>query len=410
MSQTENKAPEARFVPLAFQRAKDCPFDPAPEITRRRAEEPVGRFQLASGNSAWLVTRHADVRSVLSDSRFSSAPPPDGLLRPPNPDDEPAEVPPMPPGMFVGMDAPGHTRLRRMVTGEFTVKRMNRLRPRIEQIVSEHLDAMELGSRPVDLMQAFALPIPSLVICELLGVPYRDRDDFQRRSRKAVEMEVEHEDGLANFMEMHEYMAGLVADQRANPGDDLLGMLVREHGDDITDEELIGLSNMVLSAGHETTANVLAIGTLLLLQHPQQAAAIRDKPEVVEHAVEEMLRYLSIVPSTLVRTATEDVTVNGAAIEAGDYVMVSLPAANRDGSLYPDADRFDITHDADLHVAFGHGIHHCLGRPLARMELRAAFPALLRRFPTLRPAVPLEEIQFRPNAAVYSLEALPVTW
>lgn len=409
MPHNEKSVVDTDLVPLPFQRSGTCPFDPAPEITRRRTEEPVSRFQLPSGGVAWLITRHADVRRVLSDPRFSSAPPPDTLLRPPS-EDEPREAPPMPPGMFVGMDPPGHTRLRRMVTGEFTVKRMDRLRPRIDQIIAEHLDRMERESKPVDLMRVFALPIPSLVICELLGVPYGDRDDFQRRSRMAVEMDVEHEDGLSNFMEMHEYMAGLVAGQRANPGDDLLGMLVREHGDDITDEELIGLSNMLLSAGHETTANALAIGTLLLLQHPRQAAAIRDRPEVVEQAVEEILRYLSIVPSTLVRTATEEVTVNGVTISAGDYVMVSLPAANRDGSRYPDPDRFDITHDADLHVAFGHGIHHCLGRPLARMELRAAFPALFQRFPTLRTAVPAEEIRFRPNAAVYSLEALPVTW
>ncbi|MGW5055645.1 cytochrome P450 [Actinokineospora sp. NPDC004072] len=409
MSLTDDHVADARSVPLTYQRAPDCPFDPAPELVRRRAEEPVARFLLPSGGTAWLVTRHADVRAVLSDPRFSSVPPPDSLLRPPDPARS-TEAPPIPPGMFVGMDPPGHTRLRRMVTGEFTVKRMARLRPRIERIVAEHLDGMERAGGPVDLMQVFALPIPSLVICELLGVPYRDRDDFQRRSRMAVEVDVQHEDGLANFMEMHEYMAGLVAAQRAEPGDDLLGMLVREHGDDITDEELIGLTNMLLSAGHETTANVLAIGTLLLIRNPEQAAVIRDQPERVEHAVEEMLRYLSVVPSTLVRTAMADVAIGGTTIPAGDHVMVSLQAANRDGERYPDADRFDLAHDPELHVAFGHGIHHCLGRPLARMELQVAFPALLRRFPGLRLAVPFEDIRFRPNAAAYSLVSLPVTW
>ncbi|WP_249227930.1 cytochrome P450 [Kutzneria sp. CA-103260] len=312
--------------------------------------------------------------------------------------------------MFIGMDPPEHTRLRRIVTGEFTVKRMNRLRPRIEQIVSQHLDAMELAGRPVDLVQDFAMPIPSLVMCELLGVPYGDRADFQRRSRAAVDMAVDPEQGLVMFLEMQEYMASLVAGQRADAGDDLLGMLVREHGDELSDAELVGIGNMLLTAGHETTANMLAIGVLLLLRHPRQAAVIRDTPEVVDQAVEEMLRYLSIVPSGLVRTATEEVPVGGTLIEAGDYVLVSLPAANRDGTRYPDADQFDITHNADQHVAFGHGIHHCIGAPLARMELRTAFPALLRRFPTLRLAVPFDCVRFRPSGSVHSVEALPVTW
>lgn len=405
MSQTDN----ASLVPLSFQRAESCPFDPSPEVVRRRAEEPVSRFTLPSGDQAWLVTRHTDVRAVLSDPRFSNALAPGTLLRPPDPSGQ-VEEPPMPPGMFIGMDPPEHTRLRRMVTGEFTVKRMNRLRPRIERIVADHLDAMESGDRPVDLVQAFAVPVPSLVMCELLGVPYDDRADFQRRSRAAVDMAVDPEQGMILFLEMQEYMAGLVARQRAEPGDDLLGMLVREHGHDLTDDELVGIGNMMLTAGHETTANMFAIGALLLTQHPEQAAAIRDDEKVIDPAVEEMLRYLAIVPSGLIRTATEDVLVAGTLISAGDYVLVSLPSANRDPDRYPDADRFDIAREADQHVAFGHGVHHCVGAPLVRMELRVGFPALLRRFPGLRLAVPFEEIRFRPTGSVYSVEALPVTW
>jgi cytochrome P450 len=218
------------------------------------------------------------------------------------------------------------------------------------------------------------------------------------------------EDRTAAAEESREYMATLVRRQRAHPGEDLLGRLVREHGDELLDEELVGLGALLLLAGHETTANMLGLGTLLLLRHPDQLAQLRDDPAIVDQAVEELIRYLTVVSSPLVRTALEDVIIGGQLIKAGDAIICSLALANRDQALGESVNVFDVTRKYTTHVAFGHGIHHCLGAPLARLEMRIAFPALARRFPTLRVAVPPEEIPFRVGSFVYGVEALPVTW
>lgn len=297
-----------------------------------------------------------------------------------------------------------------MLTGEFTVKRMRRLQPRIEAIVTGHLDDMQRGGPPTDLIESFALPIPSLVICELLGVPYADRAGFQRRSGLRLDMSRPPQERGAAAAESLQYMAELVARQRAEPGDDLLGMLVRDHGDELTDRELVGIGDLLLLAGHETTASMLGLGSALLLLHPDQLTLLRDRPAAVDAAVEELLRYLTIVHSTAPRTARTDVVIGGQLIRAGDRVLCSLPVANRSGGLGGDMDRLDLAREPAPHLAFGHGIHHCLGAPLARMEMRTAFPALLRRFPSLRLAVPIEEVPFRAFSFVYGLQSLPVTW
>jgi cytochrome P450 len=311
---------------------------------------------------------------------------------------------------LISSDPPDHTWLRRLVAPRFTVKRLLTLRPRIEAIVAEHLDAMAAKGGPIDLVQAFALPVPSLVICELLGVPYDDRVEFQRRSRAMVKVDLDLNERRTVFDECNAYMAELVRRHRAQPGDSLLGTLVREHGDELPEEELVSLGNLLLVAGHETTANMLGLGTLLLLRHPDQLTLLRDDPGIVESAVEELMRYLSIVHTGITRTALMDVTIGGKAIKAGDAVVCSLPSANRDEAVTDDPDVLDLTRKPAPHVAFGHGVHHCLGAPLARLEMRVAFPALLRRFPALRLAVPFEEIQFRSLTVIYGLQSLPVTW
>jgi cytochrome P450 len=248
------------------------------------------------------------------------------------------------------------------------------------------------------------------VICELLGVPYADRESFQRRTGKLLDLSLPMEERLELGRESREYMAGLVAGAQAEPGEDMLGMLVREHGHDLTTDELIGIAQLLLIAGHETTSNMLGLGTLALLRHPDQLALVRDEPAAVGHAVEEMLRFLGIVHSGIPRTTTEDVEVGGVAIPADSLVVLSLAGANRDPRFLTGADRLDVTRDAGGHLAFGHGVHHCLGAPLARMEMRIAFPALLRRFPGLAPAVPFEEVSFRAFHFIYGLQSLPVTW
>jgi cytochrome P450 len=295
-----------------------------------------------------------------------------------------------------------------MLTPEFTIRRMRRLEPRIVEIVEAALDDMERAGKPADLVSTFALPVPSLVICELLGVPYTDRAEFQERSVRLVDISLPMEEQAAAMRENRAYMASLVARAQADPGEDMLGMLVREHGGDLSTDELIGIAGLLLLAGHETTSNMLGLGTLALLRHPDQLAMIREDPARVEPAIEELLRWLSIVNSLPPRTTTTDVEIAGHAIPAGSLVILSLPAANRDGGLIENPDALDITRGAPKHVAFGHGVHHCLGAPLARMEMRIAFPALLGRFPHL--ALVDEQIDFRVFSAVYGVNSLRVTW
>lgn len=401
---------EPDTVPLPYRREHPRPFEPVPEMLRLRTEKRITKQLAPNGAAVWLVTRHDDALQVLSDRRFSNALTPPTLLRPRATGDAAIAAPSRQPGSFLGYDPPEHTRLRGMVAAAFSGRRMHRLRSRIEDIVHQHLDAMENAGPPADLLPSFTLPVPSLVICELLGVPSEERADFQHRAHRAFDQTLDREELINTFTPLREYIGSLVARQRENPDDTVLGALIREHGAELTDVELIGISNLLLLAGHDTTASMLALGTLLLLTHPPELAAVRDDPEAVDGAVEEMLRYLSVAQTGLVRTTTQDVILGGQLIRAEEYVMMSLSTANRDAALYDDPDRFDISRNAEHHLAFGHGIHFCLGASLARQEMRIAFPALLRRFPGLRLAVPFEEIPFRKFATVYGVESLPVAW
>ena len=287
---------------------------------------------------------------------------------------------------------------------------MKRLEPRIVEIVDAQLDAMEKTGPPVDLVSSFALPIPSLVICELLGVPYEDREDFQQRSTLQLDLSLPISERLELVRRGREYMASLVEQARRHPGEDILGMLVREHGQELTDDELVGVASLLLLAGHETTSNMLGLGTLALLRHPDQLAAVRDHPDAVGPAVEELLRWLSIVQSAIPRITTTDVEVAGVPIPAGQLVFVSLPSGNRDPDFIEAPEELDISRGAIGHLGFGHGVHHCLGAPLARMEMRIAFPALLRRFPSLALAENFADVQFRSFHFIYGLKSLEVGW
>jgi cytochrome P450 len=400
--------PAGPQIPLHMRRNG---FDPVPELAGVRAGEGVRRVVTTFGTPAWLVTRYADVKEVLGDaSRFSVAGPRPfeetaGLGRM-----SPQERAQMRAGNLLGVDPPEHTRLRRMLTPEFTVRRMRRLEPRIAEIVDAHLDALEQAGPPADLVADFALPVPSLVICELLGVPYEDRMAFQARTARQLDLSIPIPERLELGRASRAYMAGLVARAQAAPGEDMLGMLVREHGDDLTVDELVGIAGLLLVAGHETTSNMLGLGTLALLRYPEQLGLVRDHPERVAPAVEELLRWLGIVHSGVPRTTTVDVELAGHAIPAGSLLVLALATANRDPALVADPDRLDVARDAGGHIAFGHGVHHCLGAPLARMEMRIAFPALLRRFPHLALAVPFDEVGFRSFHFVHGLHSLPVTW
>jgi cytochrome P450 len=410
MTETVQDAATAQGPPeLPLYMRRDG-FDPVGELAEVRADEGVRRIVTAVGTPAWLVTRYADVKEVLADAtRFSAGGPRqfeeiDGVRLTA---EERAQARA---GNLLTFDPPEHTRLRRMLTPEFTVRRMRRLEPRIVEIVDAHLDAMERSGPPADLVADFALPVPSLVICELLGVPYADREAFQYRTARELDLSIPVPERLELGRQSRAYMAELVARAQAAPGEDMLGMLVREHGDELTTDELVGIAGLLLVAGHETTSNMLGLGTLALLRHPEQLALVRDDPQRVPPAVEELLRWLGIVHSGIPRTTTVDVELAGTTIPAGSLVVFALAAANRDPDLVADPDRMDVTRSAAGHLAFGHGVHHCLGAPLARMEMQIGFSALLRRFPGLRLAVPFDEVGFRSYHFVYGLHALPVTW
>jgi cytochrome P450 len=362
----------------------------------------------AFGEPAYLVTRYADIKAALADhERFSNRRTSTfgGLSAEQNGVDVHG-----PPGALLATDPPQHHRLRRMLAPMFTIRQMNRLESRIVEIVEEHLDAMEGAGAPADLVSSFALPIPSLVICELLGVPYADRDDFQRRSLRQLDLALAPLERQAVADESRSYMRSLVERARRAPGDDLIGTLVREHGDEVSDEELAGIGALLLVAGHETTSNMLALGTVVLLQHPAQLAAVRDDPAAVGPAVEELLRFASVVQTAIPRITTTEVEIGGVSIPGGSLVLLSLPSANHDPRFIETPDTLDIRRGAPGHLAFGHGVHHCLGAPLARMEMRIALPALLRRFRGLKLAEDLTEISFKPTSLVYGARSLSVTW
>ncbi|MEV0972776.1 cytochrome P450 [Microtetraspora glauca] len=397
---------EAATRPVTLPLARVRPLDPPEDLARWREEDPIRPLAYPDGHQGWLVTGHAAARAILADPRFSTR---IDLLHMPIPQRAAQFRSTLRrPGFFLRMDPPDHTRYRRLLAGQFTVRRMKLLEPRIEEITRDHLDAMEDVGGPIDLVRAFALPIPSLVICELLGVPYADRKKFQRDSAVLLSLDSTVEEVEAAMNDLLDYLDELVRRKRAEPDDDLVSALATDT--DLTDEELTGVTTLLLIAGHETTANMLALGTYALLRNPAQLAAVRDKPEVVEDAVEELLRYLTVIHIGPVRAALEDVEIDGRLIRAGESVTLSVSAANRDPERFPEPDQLDVTRHAGGHLTFGHGIHQCLGQQLARTEMRIAYPALLRRFPGLRLAVPPEEVPMRTNMAIYGVHRLPVTW
>lgn len=394
----------AEPITLPTQRAAGCPFDPPAGLAEVREQRPLARMTYPDGHVGWLATGYSAVRSILGDPRFSSR---YELMHYPFPGGPEGPLPPAPVGDMTGMDAPEHTRFRRLLAGKFTVRRMRLLTERVEEITAERLDELERRGPGTDLVEAFARPIPALMICELLGVPYADRERFQHHAHTLMAMDPTPEERYAAFVGLQEYMAELVAAKRAAPSDDLLGDLARDS--DLTDEELVGIGGFLLAAGLDTTANMIAHGTFALLSNPAQAAALRTDPDLAPQAVEELLRYLTVAHTT-VKTALEDVELEGRTIAAGESVTLSLEAANRDPERFPGPDVLDLHRKATGHLGFGHGIHQCLGQQLARVELTVALPALLQRFPALRLGIPADEVPLRTDMNIYGVHRLPVTW
>ncbi|WP_407547760.1 cytochrome P450 [Streptomyces sp. Pv4-95] len=388
---------------LPTDRRTGCPFDPPAELTAL-SDKPLRRMRYADGHLGWLVTGHATARALLADPRISSR---YELLHLPMPmEGVPGELLPAPVGDIIGLDAPEHTRYRRLLTGKFTVRRMRQLSERVEQFTTECLDAMEQAGPTVDLVEAFAQPVPALMICELLGVPYADRKRFQSQVVTLFDQTADVEAKGGAYAGLLQYVGELVLAKRAEPTDDLLSDLTTS---DLTDEELAGIGGLLLAAGLDTTANMLALGTFALLSNPDQLDALRADPELAGQTVEELLRYLSVA-DPLLRSALEDIEVEGQLIRAGETVTISVQATNRDPHRFPDPGRLDIRRKATGHMAFGHGAHQCLGQQLARVEMTVAFPALFARFPTLRLAVPPQEVPLRDRTNIYGVVSLPVTW
>ncbi|MFD1543156.1 cytochrome P450 [Nonomuraea guangzhouensis] len=374
-------------------------FDPVAELARIRTEQPVFPMRIPGDQTVYLVTRYEDVRSVLADhDRFSND---FGNVIGLGTSQED-------PGGLGFRDPPEHTRLRKYLTPEFTMRRLRRLVPRIEAMVEEYLDRMAAKGSSADLVESFALPIPSLVVCELLGVPYEDRADFLKISTNRFDLSAGPEASLQAVNDAMAYLTDLVARERRNPGDGLLGQLLRDHGDDLDDRTLASMADGLLTGGHDTSTSMLALGTLWLLENPEQAARVREDDDYIEQVVEELLRYMTVVQVAFPRFAREDLDLLGHSIKKGEMVLCSLTAANRDPHLGEAIEQVRPERaTAGSHLAFGHGIHRCIGAPLAQMEMRIAFPALLRRFPGLRVA---GEVPFRKLAIVYGVEKLPVAW
>ncbi|KUO12362.1 cytochrome P450 [Streptomyces sp. DSM 15324] len=385
-----------------------CPFDLPPALDRWREEEPVRRIAVESGGYAWLVTRHEDVRAALADSRLSAD---RGLPGFPH---MRADEPPMPPGTFSQYDPPEHTGIRRMLTKAFMPKNVEKLKPLIRRTVEDLLDDMAALPQPVDLYHDFALRLPTLTMCELLGVPFSDREVFQENTKKILNLGLPGAEVAAAYGHLLAYIGDLIDAKADDPGDDLVSELAvaRVLTGELSKEEAVGAIALLLIAGHDTTATSLTLGTLALLRDPGQLNLLLTRPDLVPAAVEELLRYLPGLHTGVRRIATADLEIGGQTVRAGEGVIMALNAANRDPRVFDRPGVLDFTRDraGRNSLAWGHGIHNCLGQSLARAQLQLALPALFDRFPGLRPAVPFEEIDFRENALFFSVQRLPVTW
>ena len=375
--------------------------DPYSVHARLRAERPVTPVVMPGGMSAWLITGYAEARAALADPRLLKRmpgwhPPPDSIFAA-------LDV------HMLNSDPPDHERLRRLVNKAFTPRRVEGLRPRITTITEGLLD--DLAGRPeADLLASFAFPLPITVICELLGVPADDRDDFRAWSATIVSDTVTPAVFTEHATAMISYFLALLAAKRREPADDLLSALLaaRDSGDKLSENELVSMAFLLLVAGHETTVNLIASGLLALLLNPAELSRLRADPALTGAAVEELLRYVNPVNNATFRCAAEPLEIAGLRISRGDPVLVSLSGANRDPDRFSDPEGLNLGRDGSGHLAFGHGIHYCLGAPLARLEAEIAFAGLLARFGSIRLAVPASSLRWRPSTLIHGLEALPV--
>jgi len=385
--------------------ARTDKFDPPAVFDSLRAERPLAKMVYPDGHIGWIVSSYELVRDVLSDPKFSHSCEIGHF--PVTHQGQVIPTHPLIPGMFIHMDPPQHTRYRRLLTGEFTVRRTSRLISRVEAVAAEQIEVMREQGAPTDLVADFAKPLVLRMLGELVGLPYEERDRYVPAVTLLHDAEADPAEAAAAYAQAGAFFDEVIERRRKRPEDDLISALVNE---DLTAEELRNIVTLLLFAGYETTEGALATGVFALLHHTDQLAALRADPEKLDGAIEELLRYLTVNQYHTYRTALEDIKLDGELIKKGDTVTISLPAANRDSAKFECPAQLDIERDTSGHVAFGFGIHQCLGQNLARVELRAGFSALLREFPGLRLAVAADEVPLRLKGSVFSVKNLPVSW
>ncbi|MDI5937448.1 cytochrome P450 [Micromonospora harpali] len=394
-----------------FPMPRGYALDPAPAYARLRRERPVTQVALPSGQKAWLVTSYAHVRALVTDPRISSdhTHPNLPMLAPLRPED--IDTPHEPVNTLVGLDPPEHSAPRRSVIAEFTVRRIQEMRPRIQEIVDGCVDELIAAGPGSDLVSTVAVSVPSQVLSELLGVNPPDREFFHVRASKMLGRTTSPQERRTAMMELAIFINGLLIEKDREPTDDLLGRLIVNNRETkvFTHQGLLHMAYLLLVAGNETTANMISLGTTGLLENPHVLAELKADPSLIGRTVEELLRYFTI-SDVLVRVAKEDIEIEGATIRANDGVLLCLGSANRDETIFEDPDKLDIHRGTRHHMAFGYGIHQCLGQNLARAELEIVFTTLFARLPNLRLAKPLAELPFKFDSNTYGLHELPVQW
>ncbi|MFN6542680.1 cytochrome P450 [Mycolicibacterium nivoides] len=391
-----------------MERDVRCPFAPPPPMLGN----PKGLFRVKiwNGSTPWLITGHEEARALFSDSRISVDDRIEGF---PHWNEHMLSTVDKRPRSVFTSDAEEHTRFRRMLSKPFTFRRVEGLRSAIQKVTDECIDEILAGPQPADLVAKLALPVPTVVISEMLGVPYEDHEFFQEHANAGLARYAAADAMQKGAMSLHQYLINLVEEKQANPSEDAVSDLAeRVTAGEISVKEAAQLGTGLLIAGHETTANMIGIGILALLENPEQADFLRnaEDPKVIANAVEELMRYLSIIQTGQRRVALEDIEISGETIRAGDGVIIDLSPANWDAKAYPEPDKLDLSRDASQQLGFGYGRHQCVGQQLARAELQIVFHTLLRRIPTLRLAVPLDEVPFKHDRLAYGVYELPVTW
>ncbi|MDT5318217.1 MAG: hypothetical protein QOD88_739 [Mycobacterium sp.] len=405
---TGETAPDVPDFPMT--RAAGCPFAPPPKALELNASKQLSRVRIWDGSTPWLITGYEAIRSLFSDARASVD---DRLPGYPHWNEGMLSTVHKRPRSVFTSDAEEHTRYRRMLSRPFTFKRVEALRPAVQRITDEHIDAILAGPQPADLVEGLALAIPSLVISEMLGVPYEDADFFQEQANRGMNRYATAEDAAQGAGTLARYIKKLTHIKMDDPGENLVSDLAeRVKAGEITDREAAQLATGVLIAGHETTAGQISVSVAALLENPDQLALLRDAedPKVIATAVEELMRYCSIIQTGQRRIAVEDIEVDGEVIRAGEGIILDVAPANWDARQFPEPDRLDLQRQDGPQVGFGYGRHQCVGQQLARMELQIVLPSLLRRIPTLRLAVPRDELPFKHDALAYGLHELPVVW